>query len=75
MPQSVIDKFSRNSKRIEKESAAQGVTDGIGKHKVADKLRESKKADLPDDLLMADWQEQADGCGEGGAGKSAGQAD
>ena len=56
VPQSVLDKFSRSSKRIEKASAEQGVTDGDGKHKVAAKLRESKKADLPDDRLMADWQ-------------------
>jgi conjugative relaxase-like TrwC/TraI family protein len=56
VPQSVLDKFSRSSKRIDKESAAQGVTDGIGKHKIADKLRESRRADLPDDQLMADWQ-------------------
>lgn len=56
VPQSVIDKFSRSSKRIDKESAAQGITDGVGKHKIAAKLRENKKADLPDDQLMADWQ-------------------
>jgi conjugative relaxase-like TrwC/TraI family protein len=56
VPQSVIDKFSRASKRIEKEAAAQGVSDGISKHRIAAKLRESKKADLPADRLMADWQ-------------------
>jgi conjugative relaxase-like TrwC/TraI family protein len=56
VPQSVLDKFSRSSKRVEKESAALGVTDEKLKHKLADKLRESKKGDLPDDLLMADWQ-------------------
>jgi len=56
VPQSVIDKFSRSSKRIEKESAARGVTDGAGKHRVADLLRESKDGDLPLNLLMADWQ-------------------
>lgn len=56
VPQSVIDKYSQNSKRIGKESAARGVTDGKAKNRLADKLRESKKADLPDDLLMAEWQ-------------------
>jgi conjugative relaxase-like TrwC/TraI family protein len=56
VPQSVIDKFSRSSKRIDKESAARGITDGIGKHKVADKLRESKKSDLAKGALEADWQ-------------------
>jgi conjugative relaxase-like TrwC/TraI family protein len=56
VPQSVIDKFSQNNKRIEKESAELGVTNEKQKHKLADKLRESKKNDLPDDLLTADWQ-------------------
>ncbi len=75
VPQSVIDKFSRSSKRIEKESAAQGVTDGIGKHKIAAKLRENKKADLPDDQLMADWQGQAYRCGARGLAESQRQTD
>jgi len=56
VPQSVIDKFSQNNKRIEKESAELGVTNEKQKHKLADKLRESKKNDLPDDMLTADWQ-------------------
>ncbi len=56
VPQSVIDKFSQSNKRIEKELAERGVTDEKAKRKLADKLRESKKNDLPDDLLMADWQ-------------------
>jgi conjugative relaxase-like TrwC/TraI family protein len=56
VPQSVLDKFSQNNKRIEMKSAELGVADEKAKHKLADKLRESKKADLPDDLLFADWQ-------------------
>jgi len=54
VPQSVIDKFSRNSKRIEAKAAEKGVTDGMGKHKIADKLRESKKSDLPPEELLAE---------------------
>lgn len=56
VPQSVLDKFSQNSKRIEKKSAELGVTDEKAKHKLADKLRESKKNDLPEDELFKDWQ-------------------
>ena len=56
VPQSVIDKFSRNSKRIEKEAAALGVADSKGKHKIHDRLREGKDGDLPRDELTADWQ-------------------
>jgi conjugative relaxase-like TrwC/TraI family protein len=54
VPQSVIDKFSRSSKRIEAKAAEQGITDGIGKHKIGDKLRESKKSDLPQEKLLAE---------------------
>lgn len=56
VPQSVIDKFSRNSKRIEKEAAALGVADSKGKHKIHDRMREGKNVDLPKDELEADWQ-------------------
>ncbi|HTV55346.1 MAG TPA: MobF family relaxase, partial [Terriglobia bacterium] len=56
VPQSVIDKFSRNSKRIEAEAAAVGIADSKGKHKLHDRLRESKDGDLPRAELMADWQ-------------------
>ena len=57
VPQSVIDKFSRNSKRIEKEAAALGVADSKGKHKIhGAAIRENKKNDLPADALMKDWQ-------------------
>lgn len=56
VPQSVIDKFSRNSKRIEKEAAALGVADSKGKHKIHDRMREGKNLDLPKDELEADWQ-------------------
>ena len=55
VPQSVIDKFSRNSKRIEKEAAALGVADSKGKHKIHERVREGKDSDLPRDELMADW--------------------
>jgi conjugative relaxase-like TrwC/TraI family protein len=55
VPQSVIDKFSRNSKRIEKEAAELGVADSKGKHKLHERLREDKDADLPRDELFADW--------------------
>ena len=55
VPQSVIDKFSRNSKRIEKESAIRGVTDGVGKHRVADKLREKKRDGLTRSEMETEW--------------------
>ena len=56
VPQSVIDKFSQRRNQIDKEAAAQGVTDAEGKHKIGAAIRESKKSDLPADKLMADWQ-------------------
>lgn len=55
VPQSVLDKFSRSSKRIDKEAAMQGVTDGIGKHKIADKLRERKQKGMSRQKLEEEW--------------------
>jgi conjugative relaxase-like TrwC/TraI family protein len=58
VPQSVIDKFSRRRNEIEQESAAQGVTDPEGKHRIGAAIRESKKNDLPYGKLLENWRDR-----------------
>jgi conjugative relaxase-like TrwC/TraI family protein len=52
VPQSVIDKFSRNSIRNENEALSRGLTDDKEKRKLSDRLRKSKKGDLSPAALL-----------------------